>query len=213
MQTSPSLRENSPHQAWVLAVVSGFSDTVGFLSWGAFAGLMSGNSVLLGIALAGGQMGDALHRLGIIAAFLAGIAVSTLLVKKSLPLPGFVAIEATLLLLAAVLPVAGAAPMLGLAMGIQNAMANNFAGLTLNTVFITGNLQKLIQTLIGRSRRSREVASEPDHAGIIVGLWIFYLAGAALGAAAHSHLTHPLLLAPLLLLLVLFGPANSTARK
>ncbi|MFZ4598792.1 MAG: YoaK family protein [Terrimicrobiaceae bacterium] len=212
MSTSTSQGENSAHQAWVLAVVAGFSDTVGFLTWGAFAGLMSGNSVLLGIALAAGQMGDALHRFGIIAAFLSGIAVATILTRKAIPLPGLVAIEATILLLAGVLPVEVSAPMLGLAMGIQNAMATQFGGLTLNTVFITGDLQKLIQTVAGRIGRSPKTKTPSDHAGTIIGLWLFYLLGAALGAVAHAHFAHPLLFAPLMLLIVLVRLPKFTAR-
>lgn len=191
--------DNSPRQAWVLAVVAGFSDTVGFLTFGAFAGLMSGNTVFLGIALASGRMADALHSLSIIVLFLTGIAAATLLSRKAIPLAGLVALEASVLVIAALLPVVVAAPMLGLAMGIQNAMATHFGGLTLNTVFLTGDLQKLIQSLIDR------LTGKPaaDHSGIIALLWLCYLFGAALGATAHSWLSMPLLLAPLLLPLVL----------
>ncbi|MFZ4777793.1 MAG: YoaK family protein [Terrimicrobiaceae bacterium] len=196
--TSPP-PDNSPRQAWVLAVVAGFSDTVGFLTFGAFAGLMSGNTVLLGIALASGRMADAVHSLSIIVLFLSGIAAATLLSRKSIPLAGLVALEASVLVIAALLPVVVAAPMLGLAMGIQNAMATHFGGLTLNTVFLTGDLQKLIQSLIDMLTGK----PAPGHSGIIALLWLCYLSGAALGAAAHSWLSMPLLLAPLLLPLVL----------
>ncbi|MFA6314700.1 MAG: YoaK family protein [Sterolibacterium sp.] len=204
MNKATSLPDNSPRQAWVLAVVAGFSDTVGFLAFGAFAGLMSGNTVLLGIALAAGRLTDALHSMAIISAFLTGIAAATFLSRRAFPLAGFVAVEAAILVIAALLPTGVAAPMLGLAMGIQNAMATHFGGLTLNTVFLTGDLQKLIQALIDRITRKSELKAGPDHSGIIALLWFCYLSGAALGAAAHAWLARPLLLAPLLLLLVLF---------
>jgi uncharacterized membrane protein YoaK (UPF0700 family) len=43
--------ENTAFQASVLSIVAGYADTIGYLSFGAFAGLMTGNTVLLGIAL------------------------------------------------------------------------------------------------------------------------------------------------------------------
>jgi len=191
---------NSSYQACVLAVVAGFSDTVGFLTFGAFAGLMSGNTVLLGIALAAGRMADAMHSAVIIAAFLSGIGLSSMLSRKALPMAWLVALEAILLLVAALLPIPFAAPMLALAMGIQNAMATHFDGLTLNTVFLTGDLQQLILALTARANRKPD-PPQPDGSNVIILLWLCYLAGAALGAASHACFARPLL--PVLLLLPL----------
>jgi uncharacterized membrane protein YoaK (UPF0700 family) len=190
--------DHSSRQACVLAMVAGFSDTVGFLTFGAFAGLMSGNTVLLGIALASGRMADAGFHLVIIATFLGGLALSTLL-SRALPMVGLVVIEGALLLAAALLPALVAAPVLALAMGIQNSMAMRFEGLELNTVFVTGDLQKLIHALVERATRKPGEDPPPGRPLVIVLLWVGYIAGAALGAAAHAWLARPLLLAPLLL--------------
>ena len=39
-------------QASALAIIAGYADTVGYLHFGAFAGLMTGNTILLGIEIA-----------------------------------------------------------------------------------------------------------------------------------------------------------------
>lgn len=198
---------NSSYQACVLAVVAGFSDTVGFLAFGAFAGLMSGNTVLLGIALAAGRMTAALHSVGIIASFLGGIAMSACLSRKGLSMAWLVAIKAVILLIAALLPMPFAAPMLALAMGIQNSMATHFDGLTLNTVFLTGDLQQLILALTARVT-CKPSPSQPGRSSVIALLWLSYLAGAALGAVSHACFTRPLLPALLLLPLVFLKPTR-----
>ena len=56
--TAEAGAENAAFQAGVLSLVAGYADTLGYLSFGAFAGLMTGNTVLLGIALAQRADGD-----------------------------------------------------------------------------------------------------------------------------------------------------------
>ena len=46
-------------QAVLLALIAGYADTVGFLRFEAFAGLMTGNTILLGIELATHKYGAA----------------------------------------------------------------------------------------------------------------------------------------------------------
>ena len=59
-------------QASALAIIAGYADTVGYLHFGAFAGLMTGNTILLGIDIATGQFERAAFHILIIAAFLFG---------------------------------------------------------------------------------------------------------------------------------------------
>ena len=77
--------DNTVWQACLLAVVAGYADAVGFLVFNAFAGAMTGNTVLLGIALASQQFAAAAQSAGIIAAFVVGVAASALL-RRYVPL-------------------------------------------------------------------------------------------------------------------------------
>ncbi len=185
----------------MLAVVAGYADTVGYLRFDAFAGLMSGNTVMLGISIAHGDALSALHRAAIIAAFLCGIAVSSVLRRRGVPLFAIVAGEMVLLIAAALVAPLAAAPLLALAMGLQNAAVTQFAGATLNTVFMTGNLQKFTQAVVN--------FHTPDDRAVITGvavLWSSYLFGCAAGVIASKLLSMPLLLAACVLPAVLLRP-------
>jgi uncharacterized membrane protein YoaK (UPF0700 family) len=71
---APSPEESRAFHACVLSVVAGYADTLGYLTFDAFAGLMTGNTVLLGIALAHGQPLQAARNAAIIVVFLSGVA-------------------------------------------------------------------------------------------------------------------------------------------
>lgn len=191
LETPP---DNTIWQACLLAMVGGYADAVGFLTFNAFAGAMTGNTVLLGIALAGSRLADALQSAGIIAAFLAGVAASAVL-RRWVSLAGLVVLEMTAILVAAIVAPRAAAHFLALAMGLQNAAMTHFAGTSLNTVFLTGNLQKLVQDLLRRERR--ESTAGRTTIALIVQFWLAYLAGVVAGAAAWNWTAHPLLLAVL----------------
>lgn len=205
-ETVSNQRDHTAWQASVLAVVAGFADTVGFLSFKAFAGLMTGNTILLGISLAGWQWMQALYEMGIIVSFLLGICVTTLLRRLWVPMAGLVAIEMVVILVAAFISSNLAAFILALAMGIQNAMATRFVGLTLNTVFLTGNLQKLMLAILTRTTYA---SGRTDRISVILILWSSYLFGAALGAVMQTTMAHPLILAVLPLPLILLRKNGS----
>ena len=196
-----SSSDNTAWQASILVIVAGYADAVGFLAFGAFAGAMTGNTVLLGIALAGANFNAAAQSAIIIASFLMGVAVSAILGRK-LPLSAIFAIEAVVIVAAALTAPLVAAPALAFAMGLQNATMTRFAGASLNTVFLTGNLQKMMLGFLGRFTGStRPPKSEAAESAMIVGLWAAYLGGVVAGALAHQWLTYPLL--PVVLLLPL----------
>jgi uncharacterized membrane protein YoaK (UPF0700 family) len=190
--------ENTAFQASILSIVAGYADTIGYLSFGAFAGLMTGNTVLLGIALVSHELLHALENLLIIAMFLSGVATSAALRRVGFTLPMLLALEALALVAAAFLAANVAAPTLAFAMGIQNAAATRFSGATLNTVFLTGDLQKLTQAVVSRWGGSRP--SQPDADTLVLALvYASYFIGVLLGAGAQVYLRRPLLLAVLLL--------------
>src|SRR5262245_53827057 len=138
---------------------------------------MTGNTVLLGIALAAGEWTGAVQSAVIIAAFLVGVAASAWL-RRWLSLAAILVIEMTAIVVAALVTPMVAAPVLAFAMGLQNAAMTHFAGTTLNTVFLTGNLQKLVQSLLRRGQRD---PSEVAAVTVANRLWIAYLAGVVLG--------------------------------
>ncbi len=199
MTTLSKSPDNTVWQACPLAIVGGFADAVGFLIFNAFAGAMTGNTVLLGIALAAGQWSDAAQSAVIIAAFLVGVASSAWL-RRWLSLAAILVIEMAAIAVAALVAPVLAAPLLAFAMGLQNAAMTHFAGTTLNTVFLTGNLQKLVQSLLRPGQRQ---ASEVAAVAVASRLWLAYLAGVVLGAVASRWATYPLLFALLPLPVVL----------
>jgi uncharacterized membrane protein YoaK (UPF0700 family) len=193
-----SSSDNTVWQACILAIVAGYADAIGFLTFGAFAGAMTGNTVLLGIALAGAQYADAAQSAIIIAAFMVGVAFSAVLGSK-LPLAAVLGIEAAAIVGAALIAPHFAAPVLAFAMGLQNATMTRFSGTSLNTVVLTGNLQKMIQGFLGRFTGSPKPAqSGSAEAGsaasaTIAFVWLAYLGGVAAGAFADRLLAYPLL--------------------
>ena len=194
--------DNTVGQACLLAIVAGYADAVGFLAFNAFAGAMTGNTVLLGIALAGNQLAAAAESAGIIAAFAVGVAASAVL-RRYVPLAALLGIEAAAIVAAALVMPLVAAPVLAFAMGLQNAAMTHFAGTSLNTVFLTGNLQKLVETLLSRDARRARSASEGTTVALLSRMWVAYLVGVVLGAAAQKWTAYPLLFAVLPLLAVL----------
>jgi uncharacterized membrane protein YoaK (UPF0700 family) len=139
----------------------------------------------------------------IIAAFLAGVAASALL-RRHVSLAAILVIEMATIVVAALVSPPVAAPVLAFAMGLQNAAMTHFAGLSLTTVFLTGNLQKLVETLL---RRDAGSTSEGVAVALLSRLWLAYLAGVVLGALAWTTTAYPLLFAVLPLPVVLLRRA------
>ncbi len=194
--------DNTVWQACLLAIVAGYADAVGFLVFNAFAGAMTGNTVLLGIALAGNQLAAVAESAGIIAAFVVGVAASALL-RRYVPLAALLGLEAAATVAAALIMPLVAAPLLAFAMGLQNAAMTHFAGTSLNTVFLTGNLQKLVESLLDRDAPRARATSEGTAVALLSRMWVTYLAGVVLGAVARHWTAYPLLFAVLPLLAVL----------
>ena len=129
--------------ACLLAIVAGYADTVGYLRYDAFAGLITGNTILLGIDVANGRAPSAAFHGEIIAVFLAGVIASRVLLQLGHAAWLALTVAAILLVVCSFIGRFWAAMLLAFAMGMQNSAANRFNGVALNTVFITDNLQKL----------------------------------------------------------------------
>jgi hypothetical protein len=125
-------------QACVLAVIAGYADTIGFLRFDAFAGLMTGNTILLGISLASAQPLRAVVYNAIIGTFLAGVLLSRALLQLGAAQWMVLTVTSALHVACGFLGQRSAALLLALAMGMRNAAATRFGDVSLNTVFITG---------------------------------------------------------------------------
>ncbi|MBV8649912.1 MAG: DUF1275 domain-containing protein [Alphaproteobacteria bacterium] len=184
-------------RACILATVAGYVDTVGYLRFDAFGGLMTGNTVFLGIALSSGDYGLALHYGAIILAFFVGVLMARTLLRFHCQPAVVLTLSAALLVVCAFYDAPSGAIVLAFAMGAENAAATRFGRVTLNTVFITGNLQKLGEGIVGLiwPGQGRHAEAPPPGDVAIFGLvWLSYAIGAALGAAGHAVMSRPLLL-------------------
>ena len=175
-------------QAVAFAMIAGYADAIGYLRFRAFAGMMTGNTVLMGMAV--------FHRADLpvweYASLLALFASAAIVAYLSLPrvAPGtLLAVEALLIVGADLVRANWAIICLVIAMGLQNPVAARF-GVPLNTTFITGvilrfceGLSRWLHALAGRG------TGEPF--AIFGFVWLGYAAGAALGTGVFRLISWP----------------------
>jgi uncharacterized membrane protein YoaK (UPF0700 family) len=188
-------------QAVLLAVIAGYADTIGYMRYEAFSGL-------IGIEVATQKWGAAFFHAVIIGVFLAGVIVSRVVMRLGLKAWLALTVAACLLVLCGFLDKTAGAIFLALAMGMQNSAANRFNGVALNTVFITGNLQKLGEGLLNWAWPSRDPKVKSDGVRIFLFVWLGYAAGAGLGALANVRMAYPLLPAAAVLPFIMLAPAD-----
>ncbi len=186
-----------------LASAAGYVDAVGYIVFEhVFVANMTGNSVLLGIAMVEGHTDATLRSVLALLGFLVGAAVGTTLTdahQTAGPWPAIVTvaltIEGAVLVAAAVawflLPhtseaalgafVAGTA----LAMGLQSAAARKLAVPGVSTVVLTSTLTSLVARAVAhvRHRQWNDPAPKDPTRGsaILFGVWGAYVTGAGLG--------------------------------
>jgi uncharacterized membrane protein YoaK (UPF0700 family) len=68
-------------EAALLVMIAGYADAIGFLQFRAFAGQMTGNTILLAISIIEAGWLEALFYVAVIAAFLIGVVISGGLVR------------------------------------------------------------------------------------------------------------------------------------
>jgi uncharacterized membrane protein YoaK (UPF0700 family) len=158
----------------VLSATSGYVDAVSYLGLGhVFTSNMTGNTVLLGLALGQAQGVAALRSLIALAGFLCGVAAAALIVERdkgptrSALWPASVttafALEGAMLLAFAAGSVVARTPDSGLvyplialsavAMGMQSVAVRELGVAGVTTTYITGTWTSLIGELVTRARR------------------------------------------------------------
>jgi uncharacterized membrane protein YoaK (UPF0700 family) len=174
----------------LLALAAGVVDAVGYLEAGVFTANMTGNTVLVGIALGQGDWGAAAQRLGALALFFAGAVAGDVLRRAgggraTLPL----AVETALLVAVAFLSpsIAVTAHAVAFAMGLQATAMLTFGGVALSTVVVTSTMARVAERAgqrIWREPRRDGVAPPPPPARagrLWFATWIVYGSCAAAG--------------------------------
>jgi len=200
---------DKPHmQAFLLTVVAGIADAVGYiLMGGVFTANMTGNTVLAGIAAAEGFYGLAAERLApLITFFLGAMAARLMLRLLRRPITPLL-LEAALLAVVGFLPI-GREPsvlIVAAAMGLQASALTHFGGTAVSTVVVTSTLARMADATLDRMwsaapARPLPSISTPRQLTLT---WIGYFAGAIAGTVLLHILPWPLLVPAVLLLAVI----------
>lgn len=188
--------------AAALAFVAGMVNVVGYLGFAHQAIThLTGTTTLLGAALAGGNLAASLQLAGMVLAFVAGAALSGLLIQDSVLRLGrrygvALTIEALLLAISVPLFQRGlfAGPLLAAgAIGLQNAMATTYSGAVVRTSHVSGMFTDL-GIMLGHALRGLPLARRR--------LWLClviisaFLAGGVAGALAFAAVGYAALYVP-----------------
>lgn len=167
--------------------LAGYIDALGFITLGGFfVSFMTGNTTRLGIEIAGGHGGGILLAGGILALFVGGVVLGTLVghVAGRRRPPAVLAFVTLCLLVSAGLDTSGfttaAVCLLAVAMGSENAVFQRDGEVTIGLTYMTGTLVKMGQRIAGAMLGGPPLAFMRHFL-----LWLGLLAGAIAGAAAH----------------------------
>lgn len=197
-----------------LSAIAGLIEVVGYMDFGGiYPGIMTGNTVQLGSAVATSQWARAGLIGFAVGLFFAGGIISSL-IKRRLHRPAIeLILMAVVLLIASLVRMQAHArlpfelPLLALAMGMQGETLSKFGGVAIQTIVVTNNMVKFTDAVVGRylsgSRKARAPHSVPSLEEVLLpGLaWFSYSFGAGVGAVSAVWFKFPLLLPAALLVL------------
>jgi uncharacterized membrane protein YoaK (UPF0700 family) len=193
--------------AFAFAAIAGYADAIGYLRFKAFAGMMTGNTVLMGLAFFHRADLPAADYAGVIAIFFISAAIAFAALRLRWPPLLLLLAEVAALALPEAIGSAWAIVPLVIAMGLQNPLATRL-GLPLSTTFITGDMLRFAEGLVRRIFPHR---GKPAPFAIYGVAWLGYAVGAALGAAGFLALRWPLL-APAAALACIYGEARRAGK-
>src|ERR1700682_398633 len=173
--------------ACALSALAGYVDGIGFLHLGGlFVSFMSGNSTRMGVSLAEGKWLGAAEALGLIALFVIGAALGSLIVLgRGANRQPWVLLAEALLLAAAALCYAFGLPSVAiaaivLAMGLENAVFQIDGGAGLGLTYVTGALVKVGQLVAAALTGGARWDWAPN-----LLLWAALVTGSVCGALAY----------------------------
>jgi uncharacterized membrane protein YoaK (UPF0700 family) len=152
-----------------------------------FVSFMSGNSTRLGVSLAGGHWSNAGEAVGLIALFVVGAALGSLIVatRSAFCQCWVLLAEAVLLAASALCYTLGIPPLaiaaMVLAMGLENSVFQTEGGTGLGLTYMTGALVKVGQLAAEALTGGARWAWLPN-----LLLWAALVIGAVCGAAAYG---------------------------
>jgi len=198
-----------PRWVWIgagsLACIAGMVNVVGYLGFEHQAVThLTGTTTLLGASVAAGDLRAALQLLGVAVAFMAGAALSGLIIQDSTLRLGrrygaVLAIESFLLVLAVPMfqrnQISGAL-LAAMACGLQNAMATTYSGAVIRTTHLSGMFTDLG---IGLGHALRGVPLQRRRLALCGLIIASFFAGGVLGAFAFFRWHTDALLVPAIL--------------
>jgi uncharacterized membrane protein YoaK (UPF0700 family) len=196
-----------------LSLAAGCVDAVGYLGLGqVFVANMTGNTVLLGLALGQANVRGFLHAGTALAGFVLGVAVGAVIVERGPERTSWAPTVTAALGLEFVILVAFAGGWLidgsepsgvtvyllialsALAMGVQSAAVRRLAVADVSTTYVTGTLTSLTARTVRWLRSAspphseeRFTLTEPSERGLplTADVWLAYGVGAVVGGAAE----------------------------
>jgi uncharacterized membrane protein YoaK (UPF0700 family) len=221
-----------PPDKWLslgFALMGGYGDAAGFVLGKTFTGHVTGNLVLAPISLLAHDWRAASAHLSAVACFLAGIPLSVLVARLSAAWPfrqtltTVLVLEVILIAAAYLVLASGAASAveifvmcLSLALGLQNGAFRRTGGISVHTTYLTGMITGLIasetEKLTFQGASERAIALDPKF-GLLCGIWVVFVLGAAMGAAAALHFKElGILGAALILFAIIFRNLMAVSR-
>ena len=184
--------------ATALALVAGFVDAYAYLGWHVFGANMTGNTIIFAISLYE-NVERAYLPLVLITLFFAGAIVGRAIMDRFGSHTALYA-EAGLLAIASFAPGYAALPIISLAMGTQNTALSTFAGVAVNTSFLSGDYTKLGQAIAGVAVR-RGTDRDRKTISIIWPLIATYACGALISAFCNKIPLRVLFVVPVVIAL------------
>lgn len=185
-----ALNRSSVLLAVWLSLIAGYVDVLGFLHLnGYFVSFMSGNSTRLAVALQQGHDKAAVVLIGIIALFVAGSFLGTLIGKipgkhRKAVIIGSVSLLLALSAAAAEFGLSSLAiALLVLAMGTENAIFQKDGDIRVGLTYMTGTLAKL-----GQKLAAHVLGKERNTWVPYLCLWLGLVSGGILGAVVYSFI-------------------------
>jgi uncharacterized membrane protein YoaK (UPF0700 family) len=200
-----------------LAMIAGYVDAYGFISYRTYVSFMSGNTTQIGSLIGQRNLAAAMPALVAIMFFLIGVFTGTFLIHSGVRQPRrlLFGLVATLLAVSIRGTQLGSSPSgdgiatLSLAMGFLNTALSRVGAQSVNLVFVTGTLNTMAQhlALAVKSTRVPDTQGSWDthshRAFLLMGVWASFLTGALLAGLATSRFGVWALLLPVLMLLTL----------
>lgn len=215
----------------MLTWAAGSMDAISYLGLGhVFTAMMTGNTVLLALALGQGDSAAVLRSVLALGGFMAGAAVSARIVEigdqraewppaviQALTLEAVVLVIFSAIWDLADAPrTANCVPILitlsGLAMGIQAATVQRLGVPGVATTYITGTITNLVSALAAR-RRSPTTVTREHRVGLLAGVFLVYGLGAVAGAVLHAQSSRLVTLLPVIAVALVIANASIRHRR